>query len=786
MTVQSTTRKAGPFYGNGVTTVFPFSFKILKKQDLLVVHADAQGVESNLVLDSDYTVTLNADQDETPGGSFTYPKTGDPMPTSERLVAVSNAPNTQLTDLTNSGGFYPQTVEDMSDRSTIQIQQLAEKVERSVKFPITEDVGTTTLPSAQDRAGKLWGFDVNGDSTVVPAGAIIGVGDPKTDIFTAGTDFTPDVSTQLTLSRSYGSLENIKVFFDTGYQGIDQLDGLNGKVLTFKSPIPTGVTRVYVIGGSTISIFKPAAGTVTDETVADDAGISADKLSYLRDAPGAVPRTGRVKWDDIVSAKDFNIKANGSFDDTSGLLDLLDYFQTADDFRGGRVYLPNGRYMFSQAMAFQANANGLHNMIIHGDGPLPVILDFTGAPAGTDGISFNAGAHVVVQDLMIYNAKRDAMVLGAGTTPGGGGGSTTHVMLKNLRIQETTRHGVQVGNGFMISMDEVFSWGSGSNGFNIEGFVTSTKLSRCYAWLSGAVGWLLNGMTYSSLNTCGSDSNGTQGYACSNLFGVGFNSCGAEENGADAWAFFTSDASVGSLPVQDIHGVTLDSCMAVKNSKNIAGAYGSLIGAYPSNSRPVEISVRGGGAIPNSTSDRAMVLAGTGGQITVHKDLVSVSQFSQPDSIAGSVEVMNYTVTGRRSAAQLGAATQSLTSGVVTPLSLSNTPVMNDLGSTFSSNKIIIGRDVHRVRISGSIEFDANGTGRRTATVRVNGIPAFGVPDVSRDADGVGGTKLAIPPSVPIFVTEGDQIDVAVFQNSGGALNVLQGNSTYLCVEGLG
>ena len=50
----------------------------LDKVDLRVVRAIAI-VESDLVLDSDYSVTLNADQETSPGGTITYPIVGSPL-----------------------------------------------------------------------------------------------------------------------------------------------------------------------------------------------------------------------------------------------------------------------------------------------------------------------------------------------------------------------------------------------------------------------------------------------------------------------------------------------------------------------------------------------------------------------------------------------------------------------------------------------------------------------------------------------------------------------------------
>ena len=79
MTISSEIRKAGPFDGNGSTTSFPFTFKVFAKTDIRVVRTDTTRNETTLTLDSDYGVALNADQDNNPGGTVTYPISGAPL-----------------------------------------------------------------------------------------------------------------------------------------------------------------------------------------------------------------------------------------------------------------------------------------------------------------------------------------------------------------------------------------------------------------------------------------------------------------------------------------------------------------------------------------------------------------------------------------------------------------------------------------------------------------------------------------------------------------------------------
>jgi hypothetical protein len=143
LTISSTNRKAGPFTGNGVTVAFPFAFKVFATTEVLVVQAIA-GIESTQTLVTDYTVVLNADQNANPGGTVTRLV---PPAVGATLILTSQVANLQATDLTNLGGFYPKVINDALDRTTIQIQQLAEQASRSIKVGISD---TTTADVYRD------------------------------------------------------------------------------------------------------------------------------------------------------------------------------------------------------------------------------------------------------------------------------------------------------------------------------------------------------------------------------------------------------------------------------------------------------------------------------------------------------------------------------------------------------------------------------------------------------------------------------------------------------------
>jgi len=164
MTVSSTIRTAGPFVGTGAVSAYPFGFKVFADSDLVVQRTELDGNLTTLVLDSAYTVALNADQNTSPGGVVNLTA---PLAAGLVLNIGCALPLLQLTDLVNAGGFFPQTVEDMVDRTVIQLQQTAGGIGGSLRVP---EVGSIpVLPAALQRSDRLIGFSSDGETPVASA-----------------------------------------------------------------------------------------------------------------------------------------------------------------------------------------------------------------------------------------------------------------------------------------------------------------------------------------------------------------------------------------------------------------------------------------------------------------------------------------------------------------------------------------------------------------------------------------------------------------------------------------
>ena len=155
MTVPATTRKAGPYTGNGVQTVYPYAFKVFAITDVKVVSADLAGVET--VLSSGFTVSMNADQVASPGGNVTLSAA---LTSGYKLTVLGNLPYDQTLALPGGGNFNPVVVENTFDRLVTQVQQLAEAITR--KFGLSATTTTSAVLPAP-ALGSAIGWDSVGN-----------------------------------------------------------------------------------------------------------------------------------------------------------------------------------------------------------------------------------------------------------------------------------------------------------------------------------------------------------------------------------------------------------------------------------------------------------------------------------------------------------------------------------------------------------------------------------------------------------------------------------------------
>lgn len=321
MTISSTVRIAGPYIGSGAATVFPFAFKVFAAAEMQVAKLNTtSNVEIILVLNTDYTVQLNGDQNGTPGGTITLPAV---LASGYNLTITSDIANLQPTDLTNQGGFYPEVITDALDRATIQIQQLDQN-SRAIKIPLSDGVLDMTTPVVSARQGKYLAFDSFGlpvvssgtgsdsalrtdlaNATAVSAGSRLsgfrqtGTGatartvDAKLKDTVSVKDFgavgdgvaddTASIQAALNASSNIylppGTYKTTSSLLLNSYNlitgaGISSIIRNTTNLSVIKSITPTG-SRIYFVGGSNFKIEGNTAGVVVGSI-----GLDMQNISY--------------------------------------------------------------------------------------------------------------------------------------------------------------------------------------------------------------------------------------------------------------------------------------------------------------------------------------------------------------------------------------------------------------------------------------------------------------------------------------------------------------------------
>ncbi|MBU9359759.1 hypothetical protein KTE52_25810 [Burkholderia multivorans] len=337
MTVTSSTQDVS-YATDGSTVVFPVPFYFIDDNHVFVDKIDANGTLVPLVLGTDYSVSGAGVES---GGAVT---TTVAYATGFHLHIYRIVPVTQETEYQQNDPFPAKSTEKALDKLTMIAQQTASAIENSIRYPSSEIGNDGVLPGANDRALKVVGFDALGNVVMLPMPTAIGAGDLKNEVWTGGTDYTPGVSTKVLLSRDYTSKANLGSVVMQGISQDPDSYRINAGYLEFldgagnPTAIPVDAQKIWCVGGTTLSLNRPALDSVTDENVTSDAAIKSSKLLYTPPGGDAVPRPVEDRLRETLFVSDFGAKFDGT-DDTSAFQKALNELGSS----GGRIMVPRGK-----------------------------------------------------------------------------------------------------------------------------------------------------------------------------------------------------------------------------------------------------------------------------------------------------------------------------------------------------------------------------------------------------------------------------------------------------------
>lgn len=281
MTVSSSTSKV-TYSGNGSTTVFPYTFKILDQDEVLVqLKVNATGVITTQTITTHYAVSgVGASA----GGNITMvtaPASGT------TLIITRNMAFTQETDYTEYDAFPADTHETALDRLTMQVQQVKEVADRAIKFDSAVTGFDTTLPSPD--AGYVLAINDTEDGwdlvtlsnlttdLTLPAGEGIIA---KTGAATSALRTITGTAGEIVVTNGDGLSGNPTISIDPAFGGapaIGDITGMGTGVATFlatpsSANLKAAVTDETGSGGALVFATSPTLTTPVIGTIADANG----------------------------------------------------------------------------------------------------------------------------------------------------------------------------------------------------------------------------------------------------------------------------------------------------------------------------------------------------------------------------------------------------------------------------------------------------------------------------------------------------------------------------------
>jgi hypothetical protein len=165
------------------------------------------------------------------GVSVTYPLSGQPLSSAEKITLLRLVNYDQQTSITNQGGFYPAVIERALDHIVFQCQQLAEKVARTVAIPVSTSLSSPLFPAPS--SGKFLRSRADGagwENADIAGAASIGVPVP---IAQGGTNATNAAQARTNLGLASGATTSVGTAatqnVGTAANNVIQLD-LNARV----------------------------------------------------------------------------------------------------------------------------------------------------------------------------------------------------------------------------------------------------------------------------------------------------------------------------------------------------------------------------------------------------------------------------------------------------------------------------------------------------------------------------------------------------------------------------
>ena len=570
-----------------------------------------------------------------------------------------------------------------------------------------------------------------------------------------------------------------------------------------------------IIKGSDFDIeFEAIETAIVSKYDSSSLGISSGSslVGFISDGIGAAATTVQAKLREVTSVKDFGATGDGVTDDTAAIQAAV----TDAMLNGTSLYIPAGEYILSGAIT----GSGTKPISITGDGPALSQLIWSSTASG---IQLTFDDAFTVGDCCISNVgffADTANCVGPAislvattistTSPNPGPVLFNNMIQHRKGTSATTRNwlsGIVIENFSSGLIQANFLYGTANtptgNGITFTGNCTPgpTIRDNHFYWWDKAV-TRGNGAsdtiegTYLSDNIFVANNYGVH-WDCSGVSGDpdlkvlnghissflgGVVAIDANQSVIDGVLFYRRAAATG-----DYADITITDSVIVKVSNNtftVSGTSGTETGIdlnnvdgvvcrdnyFQGSSRAVGID------IDANCSDVSLIDNQYDDTTTpVVNALTDLTKYNLKSIVAPGYASIRLT-------------TQTIPNASATALSWTGSSLLATTSGVFSvgdPTKLVVPKDVTKVKIACSILFDTNDTGYRQVQILKNGSAFHGYTNDRTNPLSAAATVVSSCTSV-LTVAPGDAFTVEVLQSSGGDLDVVSGNSTWFAMEFVG
>lgn len=550
MTV-NTISSIAEFDTNGVTTNYPFFFKFLANEDLVVTYVDPLGVSSILTFGTHYTV--NGAGSENGGSIVTTAALAGPG----QLIVSREMQAFQQTSLRNQGKFLAETHEDVFDKLTMLVQQGFAIFKRALTRPFGRDyffaenrriTAVKDPVDAQDAATKLWA------QTYVGAVVEGMTGNPNlaSNVFYLGPDGVPRVVQDMSGPNGAQLIGGVSATLQSLAQLSTALQDSARSYFVISHSAGTGKGGGTFVWNGARARSKHNGGTIISPTVppyTGESGLSNFLAGVGETAPSAFGCFERVIKNNTLSIYDFGAVSSYA-NCTAPIQKALAETRSNNGYGsniGVAVIFPPEQFMFGGSITIGST----QNIVMY---PKTILQQIAGTMVGV-----NAA-------LLSCSGQTDVSIYAPGAT------------LKGVKYEATTGEGraaVSIYASARVSIYGLRCLTVSGDGFTISGNASDGS----------------DPSSDVTLTECFTDSAGRNGFSIINARRCALVRCGATytaENGLGAsaggpWAGFDIENDQDSTHV--LEGISLTDCWSKNNAGN------GLQFTLPYSSSPMSVHV---------------------------------------------------------------------------------------------------------------------------------------------------------------------------------------------------